>query len=92
MLLIPKSIGILASRGALIPVGTMQAFRNGRVPALEKWRDAAENINLEIAHGSHMTERYEHFTREQRKAAAENWPFDRPKIVPNGVDATMVAG
>ena len=73
MLLIPKSIGILTSGGALIPVGTVQAFRNGRVPALEKWRDAAENIKLEIGHGSHMTERYKHFTWEQRKAAAEKW-------------------
>ena len=41
---------------------------------MRKWRDAAENIKLEIGHGSHMTERHKHFTWEQRKAAAEKWP------------------
>jgi hypothetical protein len=56
-----------------------------------KWRDAAENIELEIGHGSHRTERHKHLTREQQKAAAEKLRVLSSQDCPDGVDATMVA-
>ena len=92
MLLTPKSIGIWASRGELIPVGTMQAFRHGRVPALDRWRDAGEKIKPEIGHASDMTEITSTSLGNGGRLLLKSCRFDRPKIVPNGVDATMVAG
>ena len=55
-----------------IPVGTMHAFRHGRVSAMESGGTPKKIIKLEIGHSSlRMTERYTHFTAEQRKANAE---------------------
>ena len=55
-----------------ISVGTMHAFRQGRVSAIESGRMPRKIIKLEIGHSSlRMRERYTHFTPEQRKAAAE---------------------
>jgi integrase len=55
-----------------IPVGTMHAFRHGRVSAIESGGTPKKIIKLEIGHSSlRMTERYTHFTVEQRKATAE---------------------
>jgi integrase len=55
-----------------IPVGTMHAFRHGRVSAMESGGTPRKIIKLEIGHSSlRTTERYTHFTPEQRKATAE---------------------
>jgi integrase len=55
-----------------IPMGTMHAFRHGRVSAMESGGTPRKIIKLEIGHSSlRMTERYTHFTPEQRKANAE---------------------
>jgi integrase len=55
-----------------IPVGTMHAFRHGRV---SKMQDAGVNekvIQTEIGHSTlRMTRRYTHFSPEQRRATAE---------------------
>jgi integrase len=59
-------------RRAGIPVGTMHAFRHGRV---SKMQDAGVNekvIQTEIGHSTlRMTRRYTHFSPEQRRATAE---------------------
>ena len=50
----------------------MHAFRHGRVSAIESGGMPRKIIKLEIGHSSlRMSERYTHFTPEQRKAAAE---------------------
>lgn len=55
-----------------IAVGTMHAFRHGRVSAMESGGTPRKIIKLEIGHSSlRMTDRYTHFTPEQRKATAE---------------------
>lgn len=55
-----------------IAVGTMHAFRHGRVSAMESGGTPRKIIKLEIGHSSlRMTDRYTHFTPEQRKSNAE---------------------
>lgn len=55
-----------------IPIGTMHAFRHGRASAMESGGTSRKIIKLEIGHSSlRMTDRYTHFTPEQRRATAE---------------------
>lgn len=51
-----------------------------------KWRDAAENIKLEIESQATSAS-----IGNSGRLLLKSCPFDRPKIVQNGVDATMVA-
>jgi hypothetical protein len=62
------------AEGALIPIGIHAGIPPWWSTGDGERRDAAENIKLEVGHGSHMTERYGHFTPEQWKAAAEKLP------------------
>ena len=55
-----------------IPVGAMHAFHHGRVSAMENVGTPRKIIKLEIGHSSlRMTDRYTHFTPQQRRANAE---------------------
>ena len=75
------------------PVGMMHAFRHGRVSAMDSGGTSRKLIKLEIEHSSlRLTDGYTHFTGQQRKVRLKNWLFDYPKIVPNVVDATILAG